>query len=90
MTTREDYLGCRVSERGRTNSFRTLEGSWIPRSSDTGRPDNSTATTDTFVDAVEKVFEEAKELLLSKHRDYGPTNIANAPGGALKDRKSVV
>jgi hypothetical protein len=28
-------------------------------------------------------FEQAHSLLLSKHRDYGPTNIANAPGGAL-------
>jgi len=23
------------------------------------------------------------EVLLSKHRDYGPTNISRAPGGAL-------
>ncbi len=32
---------------------------------------------------VANVFEEAEQLLLSKHRDYGPGNIAGAPGGAL-------
>lgn len=29
------------------------------------------------------VFEEAHDLLLRKHRDYGPNNIALAPGGAV-------
>jgi len=28
-------------------------------------------------------FEECEELLLRKHKDYGPSNIANAPGGPL-------
>lgn len=28
-------------------------------------------------------FNEAHNLLLSKHRDYGPTNISRAPGGAI-------
>lgn len=28
-------------------------------------------------------FEECEELLLRKHSDYGPSNIAAAPGGAL-------
>lgn len=27
--------------------------------------------------------DEALEVLISKHKDYGPSNIANAPGGAL-------
>jgi len=26
---------------------------------------------------------EAVEVLISKHKDYGPTNISDAPGGAL-------
>jgi hypothetical protein len=37
---------------------------------------------DFFVD-VSEVFDELKELLLSKHMDYGPKNIAEAPGGAV-------
>jgi hypothetical protein len=36
-----------------------------------------------FEDAVSKVYDEAEVLLLRKHRDYGPTNISRAPGGAL-------
>ena len=28
-------------------------------------------------------FDECLELLLRKHKDYGPSNIANAPGGPL-------
>ena len=33
--------------------------------------------------AVANYFAEAQEVLLSKHRDYGARNIANAPGGAV-------
>ena len=32
---------------------------------------------------VDKAFRELEKLLLSKHRDYGPRNIADAPGGAI-------
>ena len=30
-----------------------------------------------------EVFDDAGNLLLSKHRDYGPTNISLSPGGPL-------
>lgn len=36
-----------------------------------------------FEEYVSARYYEAEQLLLSKHLDYGPTNIANAPGGAL-------
>lgn len=32
---------------------------------------------------VYNIADELAELLLSKHKDYGPTNISRAPGGAL-------
>ena len=32
---------------------------------------------------VDKTFRELEKLLLSKHRDYGPRNISDAPGGAV-------
>lgn len=80
---REDYLGCRVSERGHPTSDKITNGTRI--SSYEYRPkvaaDNYTAPT--FEEIVADIFREARELLLSKHKDYGPTNIANAPGGAL-------
>jgi hypothetical protein len=36
-----------------------------------------------FSNEVRIVYDELMSLLLSKHKDYGPSNIANAPGGAL-------
>jgi len=36
-----------------------------------------------FVSDVSLLYTELEDLLLSKHDDYGPSNIANAPGGAL-------
>ena len=30
-----------------------------------------------------EVFDNAGNLLLSKHKDYGPTNISRSPGGPL-------
>lgn len=36
-----------------------------------------------FRDAVQAIYEEARDVLLKKHHDYGPKNIALSPGGAL-------
>lgn len=36
-----------------------------------------------FDNAVQEKFQPAKAVLLQKHRDYGPKNIAGAPGGPL-------
>jgi hypothetical protein len=38
---------------------------------------------DKFEQDVNNVVETNVAMLLSKHRDYGAKNIANAPGGAL-------
>ena len=32
---------------------------------------------------VSMVFQELETLLLKKHKDYGPKNISEAPGGAM-------
>ena len=37
----------------------------------------------TFEYNVGKTFQELLDLLLSKHKDYGPKNISDAPGGAI-------
>ncbi len=36
-----------------------------------------------FISDMWQILDDAGNLLLSKHKDYGPTNISNAPGGAL-------
>ena len=39
--------------------------------------------TVSFDAIVRGYFDYNAELLLSKHRDYGPRNISDAPGGAI-------
>lgn len=36
-----------------------------------------------FTQAVSKTYAEAEDLLLRKHKDYGPKNISLSPGGPL-------
>jgi hypothetical protein len=38
---------------------------------------------DDFENVVANYFAEAQDVLLSKHRDYGPKNIALSPGGPV-------
>jgi hypothetical protein len=39
--------------------------------------------SDEFYFNVVEAADDAVDVLLLKHEDYGPTNIANAPGGAV-------
>ena len=43
---------------------------------------NMTEPTE-FEIAIWEEVEELVALLISKHKDYGPKNISNAPGGAI-------
>lgn len=54
-----------------------------PKGGSSKRDDNSKADTDAFIAAMWDVLDGAGNLLLKKHRDYGPSNIAGAPGGPL-------
>ena len=41
-------------------------------------------TNDTsFESAVGRTYQELLDLLLSKHKDYGPKNISDSPGGPV-------
>ena len=76
------------SERRLEGSFTTVEGLRVPYRDNQYRlePNNNLLTTDPLSDFerdVYDIFFLARNLLLKKHKDYGPTNIANAPGGAL-------
>ena len=39
--------------------------------------------SDEFIADVWRVLDGAGNLLIRKHKDYGPKNIAHSPGGAL-------
>ena len=41
------------------------------------------AISTTFEQDVRDTLQELGDLLISKHRDYGPKNISQSPGGAL-------
>ena len=74
MTRREDYLGYRVSERGKPNYYSRE----IPSEVANRTPPSLLGE---FRINIHKIFADAERLLLKKHESYGPTNIANAPGG---------
>lgn len=78
-------MGKTVNDKGRTGSgypgtpsVRVLSGGG-ERRFDYRDP---AASTD-FVTDMWAVFDELGNLLLDKHADYGPSNIAAAPGGPL-------
>ena len=63
---------------GDDNSLDRLQG-W-----DDNLPADSRAKVDDeFVQDVWRILDTAGNLLLRKHKDYGPKNIAHSPGGPL-------
>ena len=50
---------------------------------DRGEITHIDAQNTTFEYHVGKTYQELLDLMLSKHRDYGSKNIADAPGGAI-------
>jgi hypothetical protein len=66
---------------GKSRLPRILEGDFAePITFDTK---DSPALNPRFKKDVEATFNELKELLLSKHLDYGPKNISDSPGGPI-------
>jgi len=65
---------------GRTGAEREeLHGRKLNVNSDHPRPDTNWAE---FELNVRDVMQELGDLLIKKHRDYGPKNISNSPYGA--------
>jgi hypothetical protein len=54
-----------------------------PNARPVNRDDNDKAKTDQFVTDVWAILDAAGNLLIKKHHDYGPKNIAFSPGGPL-------
>jgi hypothetical protein len=66
----------------------TIKRGWVPDhpAGSAKRNDNSTPDTgkvNQFAADMWEVLDSAGNLLLSKHKDYGPTNISLSPGGPL-------
>ena len=83
----DDYeLGAKspVSEQERWDSY-YLHPSNQGLNWDTRQPQHlvKVALAPAFERAVAGKFIDQQDILLSKHKDYGPRNISDAPGGAL-------
>ena len=63
---------------GDDNSLDRLQG-W----DDNLPADARTKVDEEFVQDVWRILDTAGNLLLRKHKDYGPKNIAHSPGGPL-------
>mgnify|MGYP006275623455 CR=1 FL=1 len=77
-------------EKGPTRGSQIIDGYGDDNSLDRlqGWDDNLQTNTgkkidDKFVDDMWRVFDTAGTLLLRKHKDYGPLNVARSPGGPL-------
>lgn len=47
------------------------------------KSDSDLGVSSAFSQEVDKIMSELGDLLKRKHADYGPKNIADAPGGAI-------
>lgn len=46
-------------------------------------PERAQPGTPAFDRSVWALFDQAQKTLLTKHRDYGPKNISDSPGGPI-------
>ena len=63
------------------NTRRVLAASTHTRPAETASLSNLSEST--FIFDVWDILDEAGNLLIKKHHDYGPTNISRSPGGPL-------
>ena len=54
-----------------------------PEPEQSDRDASHQANTNTFIADMWEVLDGAGNLLIKKHKDYGPTNISLSPGGPL-------
>ena len=65
-----------------------LARDWIPSAKPRPVDSDNNSASDTgkvnqFAADMWEVLDSAGNILLSKHKDYGPTNISKSPGGPL-------
>ena len=78
------------NQEGVVGSGRIVDGYGDDRSLDRlqgwdvdGETNSRKAIDDEFIADVWRILDSAGNLLIRKHHDYGPKNIAHSPGGAL-------
>ena len=71
-------LGRILDGYGDNNSLDRLQG-WDYN----GETNSNKKINDEFIADIWRVLDGAGNILIRKHKDYGPKNIAHSPGGAL-------
>jgi len=68
------------SSESRTEGVSIRQGRFVPN----GDAKDSSVARELHLEVnLSNLTKELNDLLLSKHRDYGPKNISQAPGGAI-------
>jgi hypothetical protein len=68
------------SDESRTEGIVIRQGRFVPD----GKSQDSSAARAVHLEVhLGQLTKELNDLLLSKHKDYGPKNISQAPGGAI-------
>ena len=68
------------SSESRSEGINILQGRFLPDS----QPKDSSVARELHLEVnLSNLSQELSKLLLSKHKDYGPKNISQAPGGAI-------
>jgi Nucleotide modification associated domain 1 len=75
-----------MSDRGFTEGMRIVNGSRFLDSPDgfhIESNNNHITSSEKFISDVWNIMDSAGNLLIKKHKDYGPKNISQSPGGPL-------
>jgi hypothetical protein len=54
------------------------------------RDTSNSKVDDEFISDMWSVMDRAGNLLISKHHDYGPLNIARSPGGPINGLREII
>jgi hypothetical protein len=57
----------------------SVPAQWVENSP----PPGTLYDAEYFEDSIDRVLDEVRQLILQRHKKYGPKNIADTPGGAL-------
>jgi hypothetical protein len=82
-THKENKMPFMSSDPGFFSEMSQAQQEFIRKAGPTSEELKQQVIQQNFEDALAKKFIEAEDLLVKKHKDYGPKNISESPGGPL-------
>jgi hypothetical protein len=80
---KENNMAYTPGDLGSFNSLSEAQKEFIRKSGPTTEELKAQILQEKFESALSVKFSEAEALLVKKHKDYGPKNISESPGGPL-------